>query len=138
MNNILEIGIEFDFKGEHFSPRSRVDLDSQMAQYGHLLSFHEIIARDNGIDLYSYHYEMMEAETLNIITAQGMAAEFVEQGAFNVAAFEQAWRLHQVTQQLSVIAQVHLGISSLEQEPALLAALMAAFDAGRHSLKTSC
>lgn len=131
MNNILDIGIEFDFMGEHFSPRSTIDLDGQMEQYGQLLSFYEIIARDNGIDLYSYHYEMMQAEALNIITAHGMAADFVEQGVFNVESFEQAWRTQRLAQQLSVIALEHLGIASLDQEPALQAALCAAFEAGR-------
>jgi hypothetical protein len=137
MNNILDIGLEFDFKGEHFSLRSTVDLDEHMVQYDRVPSFYDILARDNGIDPYSYHYEIMAGEAVKVITARGMAADFVEQGVFTVAAFEQAWRARRLGQQLSAIAKEHLGVASLEEEPALLAALRAAYEAGRDSDKAT-
>lgn len=130
-NNRIDIRLEFDFKGEHFTPTASIDLDEYICHEAGLPQFHQILAKRNNIDLMSYHYEIMLEEEVLVTGAQGFVSDFVTDGRLDEAGFLQAWHEQKVLEQLQVIAQQHLAIDDLEENPQLKKALVAAFALGK-------
>lgn len=133
MANRIDASVEFSFKGETHSPSAAIDLDAAMNGDGHLTDLHRTIAQANGIDTYSYLYEVMESHDILFANATGMAAEFLVGGHFDTAAFEQRWQTERKLSVLRPIAKRHLAVDALEQHPDVMAALLDAYDAGRDS-----
>jgi len=135
MDNRITITIEFDFKGVHFSPSGDFDLDEIMRNNGVIPDLYATLATLNGIDLYSYEFEMMQAEEMQFSHPQGLAAEYMIEGVFDRMGFTQRWHLEQELSALQKIATQHMAITDLNQQPELKAALMAAFQLGREQPK---
>ena len=137
--NMVTLSVEFYFKGEKFSPSKRIDLDEPMSLSGCLPDFHAIIAAEGNIDLYSYEYEMMLVEDIKATRAEGLAVNYVLDGALDIAAFEQAWNQQHEISALEKIAKQHMSIDELNQHPKLKMALLAAYKLGKSeaSLGTS-
>ena len=57
MKNSITATIEFDFKGERFTPSLEIDLNEHMQAIGKLPDFHGLIAAANSIGIYSYEYD---------------------------------------------------------------------------------
>lgn len=131
MSNKITASIHFSFKGERHSPSVELDIDAHMQSAGCLPNLYPLIAKKNGYDLYSYEYEMMQAEMISFSLAEGLIADFVEQGKLNSKAFEDAWHTAQSLKQLSLIAKEHMNIEKLAEQPDLQAALLAAYNLGR-------
>jgi len=130
MNNKITASIHFCFKGQHHTPSIELDLDEPMKSAGHLPDFYSMIARANGYDMYSYEYEMMQAEDIQFSQAQGMVADFLLDGRLDIPAFEKAWRENRLQEQLQQIATRHLAIDDLQQHKDLAAALVEAYKLG--------
>ena len=77
---------------------------------------------------------MMQAEALTFSDAKGLVADFIVDGALNIPAFIAAWKEQQLLIQLQAIAQHHLGIEDLQQQPKLVAALKEAYHHGQKTL----
>lgn len=133
MNNSIDARIEFSFKGEDYALTSTVDLNRLMSNHHEFSSIHTILAREHGIDTYSYLYEVMLETELSFDNAQGGAAGFLHDGEFDHAAFARHWHEHQTAALLQPIAARELGITDLEQHPALKNALIQAYQLGRDS-----
>ena len=133
MNNQIVIHIEFYFKGEKFSPSAVVDLDRHVENGGNFDALYPLLARNNDIDLYSYEYEMMLAEDIVFSDAGGITADFLKDSKFDFAGFEQALHDDSVAKAITEIANTHLSIDDLSTQPALKAALIAAYNLGRRS-----
>lgn len=134
MKNSIEAQIEFSFKGETYSLSSLIDLDELMEHDDHLFpSFHAILARDNGIDTYSYLYEVMLETDIRFDHAQGIAADFLRNGDFNQDAFMAAWQENRVLALLHPIAERELGVADLDQHQGLKNALFQAYNLGRRT-----
>ena len=133
MNNNIIISVEFYFKGQRHSPSMVVDLDAHVQTKGGFDSLYPLLANSNNIDLYSYEYEMLLAEELVFSKATGLAEAFLEEGKFDLAAFQQALHDEGITEGLSEIASTHLSVDDLSSQPDLNAALLEAFKLGKKS-----
>ena len=131
MKNSIEINVQFDFKGETYRPSVTLDLDLQMERYGMLPDLHQLLARENRIDPYSYQYEVLESSELAFANATGLAADYLDNGRFDIERFQEQWHAQKHLGLLQEIAREHMGIDDLSSQPALSAALLAAFAAGK-------
>ena len=133
MNNNIVISVEFYFKGQKHSPSMVVDLNAHVQSNSGFDSLYPLLAKHNNIDLYSYEYEMLLAEELVFLEATGLAEAFLEEGKFDLAAFQQALHDEGISEGLSEIASTHLSVDDLSSQPDLKAALLAAFKLGQKS-----
>ena len=133
MKNSIKASIEFHFKGELNSASATIDLDQLMARQVDLSTLHHMLATEAKIDQYSYQYEMLLAEKIRFSDAQGIAAEYLRDGHFDIPEFEIAWRENKKLAALQSIAKRLLDIDDLEQQPALNTALQEAFNAGKEA-----
>ena len=131
MNSRITIQVDFSFKGETYHPILQLDLDSLMIEFGHLPDLHAHLAKRNGIDTYSYLYDLMCAHEVVFSSAMGLAVDFLHGEDFDIAGFEKAWREQHELARLAAIADEHMGITNLVQHPELQQALLAAFRYGQ-------
>ena len=134
--NTIRARVEFSYRGEHHTPSATLDLDSMMAGAGKIGGMHRVLAQLNGIDTYSYLYEVMEGYEIQFDEATGVAAECLRDGEFNIVRFEARWREELALSRLREIAERHLEVTDLDQRPALKEALLEAFRAGMTWRKT--
>ncbi|MBI5430314.1 MAG: hypothetical protein HY938_07640 [Nitrosomonadales bacterium] len=133
MKNSIDAHIEFSFKGETHSLTSTLDLDQLFEYRDSLPAIHALLAREHGIDTYSYLYEVMQAEEIEFRNAQGIAADFMADGVFNHEAFAAGWQDRKILTLLQPIASRELDIADLEQNQALKNALIQAYNLGRET-----
>lgn len=131
MKNSIDAHVEFSFKGKTFTPFATIDLDSLLEQGGSFPSIHALLAERNGIDTYSYLYEVMQEEEIRFDNAQGSAADFLVDGNFDIGAFAARWKENRIIGLLQTVAARELGIDRLEQHPALRNALLQAYRLGK-------
>lgn len=130
MKNSIDARVTFSFKGEEYSPSATIDLDDCLQQLGSLPPLHSVLAKANGIDTYSYLYEVMEMSEIYFENPQGIAVGCVTDGRFDQKAFELKWRESLVLTSLQSIAERELGVQDLEQQPDLKRALLQAYTLG--------
>lgn len=123
--------MDFSYQGKEHVLSVGIDLDKMMEQSGSLPDFHRFLARENNIDTHSYLYEVMESYEVIFENASGLAVKCLSEGKFDLQAFEKLWHQEKVLEILQEIATTNLGVSNLEQESKLKAALLAAYNAGQ-------
>ncbi len=133
MQNSIEVHIEFSFKGETHALTSTVDLDQLLARYDSLPSLYLLLAKEHGIDTYSYLYEVMEVADIEFINAQGIAEIFMVDGKLNFAELESSWHELRIPVLLQPIATQEMGITDLNQHPSLKNTLIQAYKLGKAS-----
>jgi len=133
MKNTIVISAEFFFKGEKLSPSMMIDLDAHIRSKNNLAALYPLLAKSNNIDLYSYEYEILQAENLIFSEAMGLAAPFLENGIFDIDAFEQALQDKNIIETVSTIAKTILSIDDLDTQPVLKTALIEAYKLGQKS-----
>lgn len=133
MNNRVSVSIEYSFKGETKTLRSEVDIDALMEEHGELPMLNDLIAHNNGYDPYSYEYDVILSEEVVFEDASGPIADFIDNGVLDAQAFNDHWDRNHVDDKLRDIASRHLGCTSLNDNPALKAALKEAWEHGRAS-----
>ncbi|OOZ40451.1 hypothetical protein BOW53_07715 [Solemya pervernicosa gill symbiont] len=131
MKNSATATVHFYFKGEKFEPSIEVDFDKIIAMHGVIPALYTTIAKRNGIDSYSYEYEMMEAEPVTYSNATGVVTDFISEGQLDTEGFIAAWYEQRLMEKLATIAKQHLEIDNLEEQAALKAALSEAYRLGR-------
>lgn len=125
--------MNFSFRGENLSPELVIELDELMKAGQDLSRLHEKLAQANGIDTYSYEFEVMESCHIEFSDASGLARDYLdEHGEFDFEGFQSAWKI-QSGPPLLAIAQQHMNIASLDDIKGLEEALMAAYRAGVES-----
>jgi hypothetical protein len=134
MANTIKAQIFFSFQGKHYSPELEINLDQVLEAGQDFSRLHEQLAQANGIDTYSYEFEVMESCDIEFSNATGLATEFLSNsGQFDLEGFSQALNSNQTQQNLLKLAQAHMQIDSLDEIEGLQAALEAAFLAGAQS-----
>lgn len=133
MKSSIEISAQFDFRGETFTPVITLDLDRLMQSGAVMPDYYQLLANENGIGLYSYEFEVLESSELRFSDAQGLAADFVENGNFDFEGFRRRWLEQRELETLTAIAQRHLGVDELAQQPSLREALLEAYRLGKAS-----
>lgn len=131
MKNTIDAHLEFSFKGEHYSLSTTLNLDALPLDEDTLPDFHHLLAQANGIDTYSYMYEVLESCDLAFSNASGLAAECLHDGVFDVACFQARRRAQRDAAILAPIAKRLLHIDDLDSQPALKQALLEAYHAGQ-------
>ena len=129
--NCIDVSIAFSFKGESHTPRATIDLDRTMETFGEMPDYHRVVAMQNGIDTYSYLYEVMEVHPPVFDNPTGLAVDCLEAGAFDFPRFAARWREEREGGALQEIARRHLGVEDLDQQPQLKTALLEAYRLGR-------
>ena len=136
MSNHITASVEFYFKGKHFTSSIELDMDQYMQTTGQLPVLYPLLARTINLDLYSYEYEMMQAETISFSQAKGLVADYVTDGVLNFNAFEAAWSENSVIEKLQEIAKQNLSIDDLQQHPELKKTLLEAYRLGKKSINS--
>ena len=132
MKNTVTASIHFSFKGENHSPSITVELDRYIETTGTLPNLYQLIARENDFDLYSYEYEMMQAQDIVFSNPQGLVTDFINNGVLDFTAFKSVFKQQKVLHQLQDIAKEQMQIENLEQQPDLKEALIQAYSLGRN------
>lgn len=133
MKHSIDIHVEFSFKGEEHSPSATLTLDDFLA-FPSVPSLHAILARKCGVDTYSYLYEVMEQAEIVFDNAHGLAADCLSEGEFDLEAFVAKGHELRTIGLLQPIAKRELGITDIEQHPALKNALLQAYRLGQNSV----
>lgn len=133
MKNIVTASIHFSFKGERHTPSITIELDRYIKATGNLPDLCQMIARENNFDMYSYEYEMMQAEEIKYSDAKGLVQDFITDGALDIDAFTLSWQENKALNELLSIAEEHLDIKDFSQHDELKQALMAAYLLGKKS-----
>lgn len=132
MKNIITASIHFSFKGENHSPSITLELDRYVETMGTLPDLYQLIAKENNFDLYSYEYEMMQAQEIVFSNAQGLVAKFINNGVLDFTAFKSVFEQQKALSQLQDIAEKHMQVKNLEQQPDLKEALLQAYRLGKN------
>lgn len=131
MKNIITASIHFSFKGERHSPAITIELDKYLLSTGKFPNLYPLIAKANNFDMYSYEYEMMQAEPIKFSDAQGLVENYIVDGQLDLTAFETAWHEQQTLNKILKIAEQHMGLNDFSQQPQLKAALLEAYNSGK-------
>lgn len=133
--NTLTAQINFSFQGEIHQPKLEINLDELIKAGQDFSRLHEQLAKANGIDNYSYLFEVMESCDIEFSDPSGLAVEFLNShGEFDLNGFRAA-RMRAEIPSLLDIAQKHMKINSLNEMQGLEAALLAAYQAGKKHSK---
>ena len=131
MKNTITASIHFSFKGEELSPSLTIELDPYLEGSGSFPNLCSLIAKANNHDLYSYEYEMMQTAEIKYSDAQGLVAEFINDGQLDVAAFEASWNENKALIKLLSIAEDHMRITDFSDHIELKKALLDAYMLGK-------
>ena len=133
MKNIVTASVEFYFKGEKFSPSITIVLDEHLEGNASLDTdnLFSIIAKENNIGMYSYEFEMMQAETIKFQHVEGFVESYIVEGTLDMKAFAAVWHENNALSKLLHIAESHMNITDFEQHTELKQALLAAYQLGK-------
>ncbi len=131
MSHRLTLGIEFYFKGEPFSSSVTIDLDEHFQADRDVSHIYDMLAKEIGLDQYRHEYDVMVMQDLVCQSAEGIAAQYVENGQVDWQGLKEAWQKEADMMVLQPIANKFFNVESLEDEPKLAAALLAAYRAGQ-------
>jgi len=133
MSNLVKASVIFCYKGETLSPSITIELDEYLQASHTLPDLYPVIAKANNHDLYSYEFEMMQAQAIVFSEASGMVAEFITDGRLDIDAFVHAWNTQQCLNALAKVADEVLSVDDLERNPELKQALLEAYKLGQAS-----
>jgi len=89
------------------------------------------LANTNKISVYSHEYDVMMMGDLNVVSAQGYAADYFNDEGLDIEGFQARWHAEQLHQKMADIALKHMGVSKLDDSEGLKHALLAAYQLGR-------
>jgi len=133
MHSKIEVHVEFSFKGETHSLGSNLDLNQLLALHDELPSLHELLAKEHGIDTYSYLFEVMQEAEIEFRNAQGNAEKLLSGEDLNPETLAARWQDLRTLFLLQPIAARELGIADLNQHPSLKSAMTQAYNLGKES-----
>ncbi|BAO45458.1 hypothetical protein [Thiolapillus brandeum] len=132
MSNSVRVSATFSFRGQLLEPEMHLDLDQALEQGMKPESLYALLGRRNGIDPYSYEYEMLEAEPLVFDQPEGIAGNFVNNGQLDWEGLEKAWKEANLIENLSRIARTYMDIRELDDVPGLRETLLAVHQNAKH------
>lgn len=131
MKNTVTATIHFSFKGKNHAPSVTLELDRHIELTGTLPDLYQMIAKENNFDMYSYEYEMMQAEEIKFSNAEGLIKDFITDSKLDIDAFTLSWQENKTLNELLSVAEKHLNIKDFSQYDELKQALMAAYLLGK-------
>ena len=133
MSNHITASVEFFFRGNKIATSIELDLDKHMQTTGKIPALFPLLAKASNLDVYSYEYEMMQAEEIIFSNAEGLVADYVSYGKFDIEAFTEAWIEKKLFEELQTIARQNLSVHDLENQPELKQALIEAYRLGERN-----
>lgn len=130
-SNTVRARVAFSFKGETYELDSVIDLDRCLGDPDAVPDFHRLLAKEAGIDPYSYLYEVLESHEIGFFDATGVAARSCVDGRFDWDRFAQDAGEQRDWGMVKAIAEPILGARDWDAETTLRAALLAVYRAGR-------
>jgi hypothetical protein len=128
----LRAHVAFSFKGETHELDAVLDLDAcQGDGPDEAPDFHRLLAREAGIDPYSYLYEVLESHEIEFSEPTGLAALSYHDGHFDWWQFVRLRQEADELQTIRAIAVRELGVTDLDRQAELKSALLAAYRAGQ-------
>ncbi len=137
--NSVTASLQFDFRGQRFSPSVDVDLDALMQKQGTInpSDLYDMLAASIAMDAYRHEYDVMLMEDIVFSRPSGLACQFVADGGLDFDAFIEAWQQQRIRRAVQCIAEKHLGIEDLTQHKHLEQALLESYRAGcKHAVQT--
>ncbi len=131
MKSKIVASVEFYYKGEKFTPSATVELFKYMENGASIPSIHTLLAKENGIDLYSYEYEIMLLENIRWSQAEGLARLCVTDDNFDMEMFQEKWLEAKSHDILQSIAGRIMNVDNLDNNPELKLALIEAYNMGK-------
>ena len=131
MKNTIRVSLTYSYQGETFQPSAVIDLD-RLSDVEGPVDWHGRVALANGMNTYSYAYEVMRAAEPFFSEPTGLAANHLEDGRFDFEGFRRAARQSPHTGPLRHIARDILGIDDLNDEPKIRDALVQAYLLGKN------
>jgi hypothetical protein len=127
----LRAHLAFSFKAETYELEAVIDLERCLADSSEEPDFHQLLARASGIDPYSYLYEVLESYPPEFADPTGLAVAYCNEGRFDWYAFVERWSTEADLRVVRSVAGRFLGEHTLDGQPALEAALLAVYEAGK-------
>ena len=127
MSNAVKASVVFCFKGESHSPSITFELDKYLEINASISDLYPMIVKANNHDLYSYEFEIMQAEEIVFSDAEGLVADFVIDGKLDMAGFKTAWQEGILLNQWQEIAKRIMSVDDVEQQPELKQVLLEAY-----------
>ncbi len=125
MKNRVRVSTTFSFRGETYHPELLLDLDELPPESLEPEALYPLLASANGIDPYSYEYEVLEVTPLEFDQPEGVVADHLHDGQLDLAGLKLALADARLRNRLEEIARRHLGVEKLEEMPGLETALRA-------------
>ncbi len=129
MQNTVLASIEFYFKGIRYAFSAVIDMDTCMRHGEPMRHIYQTLASENGISLHGYEFDVMEMENIEFSEPSGLVVDFFDHGVIDIDGLHDAWQREKIHSTLQAIASKHLGVDNLDENPALKAALLEAFQA---------
>jgi len=130
-SNTVRASLEFSFKGETHQLAATLDLGRYVTKDGEEPNIHLLLAKESGIDPYSYLYEALESYEILFSEPTGLVVRSCRDGCLDWPQFVQDWHKEQDSAVVRGIAAQTLGDANLDENPNLKAALLAAYRAGQ-------
>ena len=131
MKNRVRVRATFSFRGKTHHPELVLDLDELPPESLEPETLYPMLASANGIDPYSYEYEVLEVTPLEFDQPEGVVTDHLHDGRLDFPALRQALTHAQLHNRLEEIARKQMGVEKLEEIPGLEAALRAAWETGQ-------
>ena len=132
--NKITVTIPFSFKGKDYKPSINLDLDHFSQTNGDFSRLFHQVATQNGIDNYSYEYEVLESSPIFFSQPTGLAKAFlIDEHNFDLSGFKEKTQENEIMEVIQTIAKKQLGIEDLENNKKLKQALIDAYHAGESS-----
>ncbi|MDX8391706.1 MAG: hypothetical protein R8K53_03955 [Mariprofundaceae bacterium] len=133
LKNSITASLEFDFRGQRFSPSLSIDLDSLIRRKSDLNALYDMLAASIGLDAYRHEYDVMVMHDIVFSQPEGMVCEFIDDGKLDFPGFTDAWQQQQIVAIIQPIAEKYLSISDLVQHNDLEKALIESYRAGQEN-----
>ena len=134
--NSIDAELEFDFKGERFSPRVTIDLDAYFQAGRDIVYIYDMLATSIGIDEHRHEYDVMVMQDVVFSHPQGYAQGFVHDGQVDWQGLKQAWQTNiekSEHDEVLELAKSYFSEQELADNPKLLQALTQVYKQNKKS-----
>ncbi len=136
MNNTITVNMLFHFKGEEYNLTKEVKLPANLDNLQTFISsLPRVLAQDNGIDTYSYLFEMMECTDIYVTQATGFVSRFMPEEPVILETFIESCKQITLDDLLDFTLQTHLPdlVDNQQAKAALKEAFLIGQSAGKQA-----
>ncbi|PHS18801.1 MAG: hypothetical protein COA86_06400 [Kangiella sp.] len=126
MKNLITASIEFYFKGEKISASIDLELDPIIQSNQSLPNFYPLLASSLNLDIYSYEYEMMQAEKIRFSSANSIVKKEIIEGEFDFLNYKRKRDALRFKENIQKILERYFTAEELKRNPKIKDALVAA------------